>query len=79
MYNILNQIYFYNDLINKLKGISTRGSNQELEESERGTTSFISLFWFLFFYVPCKLVSAYSSPFIAFTWFFLKRANPNSW
>lgn len=30
-------------------------------------------------YVPCKLDSAYSSPFMAFTWLLLKRANPNSW
>lgn len=30
-------------------------------------------------YVPCKLVSAYSSPFMAFTWLLLNRANPNSW
>lgn len=30
-------------------------------------------------YVPCKLDSAYSSPFMAFTWLLLNRANPNSW
>lgn len=30
-------------------------------------------------YVPCKLDSAYSNPFMVFTWLLLKRAKPNSW
>lgn len=30
-------------------------------------------------YIPCRFDSAYSSPFMAFTWLLLKRANPNSW
>lgn len=29
-------------------------------------------------YIPCRLDSAYSSPFMAFTWLLLKRAKPNS-